>query len=652
MLSNLSTTDVTVLAYIVICAEAIVKRCSTTTCITWALSAIFDVLKTGLVTAPELSLRQLQGRSCPGGKGILDLLLAKQDVAVSLHKFASDNGFDNVLVTKMDGWKSSINNYRADVGYWDPVAKSYTVNNQWISGLTPANQKLLALWDEVVVLVEHDAALKACKVGGLTIHEGFITKQPMKDRLDAIKEVLIDETGGRPQSTPTSSHMKLSDVTQPSDDDNDNNSTSPHTPSPAKHLSVEAEDKLKRWAEFARQKVSRCVKLHVHPNTIEGVERAYEASAFGSTSQLQPTEQKKDDAAPKFVAVMYDAKLAGAASARAHLRIVPFREQHCKSGVRGVIQGLGKSQEISPRAMFFIMDGFQHGNESKFLKVFADSEGKSLSKEKRTFYVMNTEESLRKRKSKIRGAAAVSCVEYLHVITGKGVTVPTKKLLHSQGTTQSDLLGPFEAPANEEVWRVAHKEKTSIYGPSFVEVGGAVEGDDVKADPAPRPTDAVPLTYWANSQKVYEEMDHAANAIGWVDLTCLDETLAMLCVRSQKPYLGFCPTEKHMHLLSERLDAMVFEAFQRVGDSLYEESMADLVKPVGAPAPSGSGAGKGSAAAGDGSAGGAPAKPGGTPPKTAAAKGTAGGAPPSKDQLLNTLQQLEAGDPAGGQDTQ
>ena len=48
----------------------------------------------------------------------------------------------------------------------------------------------------------------------------------------------------------------------------------------------------------------------------------------------------------------------------------------------------------------------------------------------------------------------------------------------------------------------------------------------------------------------------------------------------------------------------------------------------------------------------APAKPGGTPPKTAAATGKAGGAPPSKDQLLNTLQQLEAGDPAGGQDTQ
>ena len=57
----------------------------------------------------------------------MDLLLAKQDVAQSLHKFANDNGFDNVLVTKMDGWKSSINNYRADVGYWDPVAKSYTV---------------------------------------------------------------------------------------------------------------------------------------------------------------------------------------------------------------------------------------------------------------------------------------------------------------------------------------------------------------------------------------------------------------------------------------------------------------------------------------------------------------------------------------------
>ena len=160
------------------------------------------------------------------------------------------------------------------------------------------------------------------------------------------------------------------------------------------------------------------------------------------------------------------------------------------------------------------------------------------------------------------------------------------------------------------------------------------------------------MTYWANSQQVYEEMDHAANAIGWVDLTCLDETLAMLCVRSQKPYLGFCPTEKHMHLLSERLDAMVFEAFQRVGDSLYEESMAYLVKPVGAPAPSGSGAGKGSAVAGDGSASGAHAKPGGAPPKAPAKQTKTGGAPPSKDQLLHTLQQLEAGDRAGGQDIQ
>ena len=41
--------------------EAIVKRCSTHGYIVWALSSLFDAIKTGLVTAPELAVRQLEG---------------------------------------------------------------------------------------------------------------------------------------------------------------------------------------------------------------------------------------------------------------------------------------------------------------------------------------------------------------------------------------------------------------------------------------------------------------------------------------------------------------------------------------------------------------------------------------------------------------
>eukprot|EP00959_Pyramimonas_sp_CCMP1952_P440920 9231020-Pyramimonas_sp.AAC.1 len=55
----------------------------------------------------------------------------------------------------------------------------------------------------------------------------------------------------------------------------------------------------------------------------------------------------------------------------------------------------------------------------------------------------------------------------------------------------------------------------------------------------------------------------------------------MLCIRQQKPYLGYCPTEKHRSMLSDRLECLVFDAFQTVGDSLYEAGLAELVNPDG-----------------------------------------------------------------------
>ena len=93
-------------------SAAVVKRCSTTTNMSWALNSLFDAQKTYLLTAPEVSLRQLQGKSMPGGKGILDLLPAKRDVADALHKFASEKGFASNLVMKMETWRASVDAYR------------------------------------------------------------------------------------------------------------------------------------------------------------------------------------------------------------------------------------------------------------------------------------------------------------------------------------------------------------------------------------------------------------------------------------------------------------------------------------------------------------------------------------------------------------
>ncbi len=637
--------------------QAVVKRCSTHNGITWGLSSLFDALKTNLLTAPELAVRQLQGKGLPGGKGILDLFLGKQDAAVALHKFAADADFTQSLVARLEKWKVSIDNYRADVGFWDHTKKAYTVNNQWMVALTPANQGLLKVWEEVVVLPEYDQSIKQCKIAGLTIQEGFLAKQPMKDRLEALHELLIEENGGRPAAS-TDKTCKLADVCDDDTDDDQAKKSISQTPSPAKLLEG-GESELRKWADYARQKVSRGVKLVVHPLTCDGVACAFQDSAL---SYMEYGENKHGQ---KFLAIMYDQKFSGSPSSRPHLRSVPLREQHCKSGLKGVVDGMNGHDggEIPKNAVFFVFDGQVHGNELKLMRALADNTGKALNKEKRTVFVTTTEASLRKRRQRVRGAVPITCVEFLHIVTGKLVTLPEKDRLNMPGTTQSDFLGPFDVPDNESVWRVPSKQKTAIYGSAMVDVGGSIPGDDPAADPAPKPSEMTPLTFGTNSDKLYEELDHLANCAGWVDLTCLDEKLAMLCIRNQKPYLGYCPTELHMTLLRERIEEKVFEAFQTTGDKLYEVQFADVMKRSGsegqakATVPAGGGTSGAASGSGNGASAGGGEAPGaggegqagtgrGRGRGGSGAKGAEGaaGAAGSKVDLLATLKALETGE--------
>ena len=99
-----------------ICQE-LVKRCHTASSIRWGLSSIYDAIKTWLLTAPEVALRQLNGRGLPGGKGLLDVLMAKKDAAEALSKMADEHGMHFMLRNKFEKWAHSVMNYRDDVGY-------------------------------------------------------------------------------------------------------------------------------------------------------------------------------------------------------------------------------------------------------------------------------------------------------------------------------------------------------------------------------------------------------------------------------------------------------------------------------------------------------------------------------------------------------
>ena len=66
-----------------------------------------------------------------------------------------------------------------------------------------------------------------------------------------------------------------------------------------------------------------------------------------------------------------------------------------------------------------------------------------------------------------------------------------------------------------------------------------------------------------------------------IDLTPLDPTLAMVCLKSHTPYLGVCLTEVHRDLIKKELERQVFQAFLKAGHALYKPEVAKLLLGTG-----------------------------------------------------------------------
>ena len=82
----------------------------------------------------------------------------------------------------------------------------------------------------------------------------------------------------------------------------------------------------------------------------------------------------------KYITIIYDCKLSGSASARSHIRIVPFRENNCKTSIRGILTAMGSGDSIPENVLFHLLDGGTHGNDGRMLKAFSDNAGKLIPK--------------------------------------------------------------------------------------------------------------------------------------------------------------------------------------------------------------------------------------------------------------------------------
>lgn len=95
--------------------DTIVKRASTEENIRWCLAGIKDLMEFHGAAASDFAERKLSGRGEPGGKGILDLLLAKRDMALAIIQHCTVEGYDPALITMLQEWAQAHNVYREDV---------------------------------------------------------------------------------------------------------------------------------------------------------------------------------------------------------------------------------------------------------------------------------------------------------------------------------------------------------------------------------------------------------------------------------------------------------------------------------------------------------------------------------------------------------
>ena len=269
-----------------------------------------------------------------------------------------------------------------------------------------------------------------------------------------------------------------------------------------------------------------------------------------------------------------------------------------------------------------------------------------LSHDELWLFVTTTQQSEAERKDKVRGTGSIRQVEFLYLVTGEQLTVPTVDRKHQQDTNEGNLLGPYSSPApsHHSVWKVKHGDKGKLYGAGLVAVGDRTPGEDGnnKGEKTVQANDDVPFTYHGKNSKCYEELRHSYRFKDWLDLTCNDGTLAIETLKAGGVYCGVCFTDQHKDALQAFIIEQLWIAFRTPGDPLFQPELAHICTAGGAAGSSGS--------AGSASGSGVPLKPkpkgkaaagGGSTNKKPRTDTNTAGKTLSREELLEKLDQMD-----------
>ncbi|CAK0895676.1 unnamed protein product [Prorocentrum cordatum] len=486
--------------------EAVVKRAQSGNLIHWCTAGLLDLVTAKMTTAGEISLRQLTGRGLPGGKGLLDLLIAKQELGHCIIKKVHDMGLNASTLQRLETWISGHDAYRSMVGY-----KAGEKDASWRTALKQSSKLAIALFEDCVFKVDFDLQIKQQKIQGSPVGE-ILDRSPLKEKVDAIYTALVAEGDAAP--TDATADVTTQDLLTSDDDDELD-----LDPVKGKLSDPDLQEQLKPWATIVKNKYTRVVKLIVDPQSPTGVAEALSTWWEGLDMQVAKDSN---------IVVFYDAKLSGHPNARGHLRIVHFRDAHYDRMIKGSLAVLTKDDqpedEMPPNVVYCVFDGGVHGNDHKFGKPFQNKDGKALKKDKRILFLQTTEKSLKEHRGNYSGVYGL----------------PT--MVFSEGSNEDPVIGNFDKPPRNDplTWTVKHSDKPGLYNSAWILAGGAVAGDDAKADPGPRGKDTVPFNYHGMNVKVHKEVTSGVNGVVNIDLTCCNGLLAIHSLIDDVPYFGVC----------------------------------------------------------------------------------------------------------------
>ena len=526
----------------------------------WLLSYIIDFVRMGYVEKNELSARALAGtKSNP--RGYADLIMWKKGFKDYLLKdFLREHKFPPSFQENALKHLGDHTAFRASVMAYPDHTKA--VDSSWLASAGKSGNLFVQLVTDTVYSKELDGVLKTAHKNRKSPAEA-LTYLALKELADNIDAELVKETSKEA-------------VVQ-----GDNAGSAPAGAS-GSSTSVEAgmataiasiplpEEKEQYWRDYAERIVRTYVCLIPElPTEVQ--------LAAAITDKLKSFGNLEGVPGREYCAVMFNTRGAAESITKPHVRVAPVRKERITKLLSSFLKSRGSEDGILlPGDMAIFFDGGKHGNKTKFSSMLKDSRGKKTWQSCKTHAIMYGEDSLKLRRSRVRGVGTLKHIEHVQVFTSGPLDLPERRRKHYPGSNKSDGLAFVHLTPWDRLWCLEFEHKKSLYGRQRVAVGGSTPGeeedgedgeDEAEDGPEEIPPnigtsgsqttrDAAnmePVCYQSLPQQLFEEIKHSLCLKLLVDLSPSDGENAKAWLDGHSPYIGITFNDTHTELLYANL---------------------------------------------------------------------------------------------------